>query len=78
MTQREFYKTVKAGIYRLHWKSGGSSLAAVGILHDGRHWIAPTNWANKSEKNVTFAGDNSKYIRSIKRVEEMHLNHGIK
>lgn len=32
------------GLYRVHWKSGGSSLAAIGQMHDGNRWIAPTNW----------------------------------
>jgi hypothetical protein len=32
------------GLYRLHWKDGGSSLAAVGSDREGRRWFAPTNW----------------------------------
>ncbi len=32
------------GLHRVFWKSGGSSLAAIGMLSDGRRWIAPTNW----------------------------------
>lgn len=34
------------GLYRLHWKGGGCSLAAVGQLHDGTLWFAPTNWTS--------------------------------
>ena len=34
------------GIYRIYWKDGGSSVAAVGSLSDGERWIAPTNWIN--------------------------------
>lgn len=34
------------GIYRLHWVDGGSSLAAVGMLHDGARWFAPINWTS--------------------------------
>lgn len=32
------------GLYRIHWKSGGSSLAAIGMMENGDRWIAPTNW----------------------------------
>jgi hypothetical protein len=32
------------GLYRVHWKSGGSSLAAIGMMENGDRWIAPTNW----------------------------------
>ncbi len=36
------------GVYRLFWKSGGSSLASVGSMPDGRRWMAPTNWISGS------------------------------
>ena len=32
------------GLYVIHWKSGGSSEAAIGMQEDGTRWIAPTNW----------------------------------
>ena len=32
------------GLYRVHWKSGGSSLAAVGNTERGKRWLAPCNW----------------------------------
>lgn len=32
------------GLFRIHWASGGSSLAAVGMMENGDRWIAPTNW----------------------------------
>ncbi|MHA2279531.1 MAG: hypothetical protein ACXAC5_01380 [Promethearchaeota archaeon] len=35
---------VKAGLYRVFWRSGGSSLASVGITADGGRWLAPINW----------------------------------
>lgn len=37
---------VKPGLYRVFWKSGGSSLASVGITADGGKWLAPTNWVS--------------------------------
>lgn len=40
-------KKLKHGLYKIWWKKkhgGGTSLAAVGSLDDGRRWLAPTNW----------------------------------
>lgn len=34
------------GLYVIHWKSGGSSEAAIGMQSDGTRWIAPTNWTS--------------------------------
>lgn len=36
--------SIKPGLYRVFWKTGGSSLAAVGMTADGGRWLAPTNW----------------------------------
>lgn len=36
------------GLYRVFWKSGGSSLAAVGVTNDGGRWLAPINWIKPS------------------------------
>jgi hypothetical protein len=53
--------TIPLGLYEIFWKSGGSSLASVGNLHDGTRWIAPINWTaansvsgrmDKCEKNI--------------------------
>ncbi len=43
MTKAEV-KDVHHGLYRLFWKEGGSSLAAVGSDRAGRRWYAPENW----------------------------------
>lgn len=32
------------GLFVLHWKEGGSSLASVGSDRAGNRWYAPTNW----------------------------------
>lgn len=36
------------GLYRVFWKSGGSSLAAIGVTDDGGRWLAPINWTKPS------------------------------
>ncbi len=38
----------KLGIYQIFWKSGGSSLAAVGNDREGNRWLAPINWVSGS------------------------------
>lgn len=37
------------GLYLLHWKSGGKSLAAVGMTCSGGRWMAPINWEFPTE-----------------------------
>ena len=41
---KEQVKELKSGIYRIYWKSGGTSLASVGVTRNGGRWIAPINW----------------------------------
>ena len=41
----------KLGIYEIFWKSGGSSLAAIGMTYSGKRWFAPTNWTNGNDHN---------------------------
>ncbi len=46
MTQEEV-GTLKNGVYRVYWKDthgGGCSVAAVGGMHNGQRWLAPSNW----------------------------------
>ncbi len=34
------------GLYLLHWRGGGTSMAAVGSDAKGRRWYMPTNWVS--------------------------------
>jgi hypothetical protein len=43
MTKQAVQK-LPLGLYRIFWKSGGSSLAAVGNDYAGKRWFAPVNW----------------------------------
>ena len=54
------------GIYRLWWKSGGSSLAAVGSLHSGTRWFAPTNWTASVKMGIV-----STEWRKVERVDQI-------
>lgn len=68
MHQLGFTKTCRAGLYRLHWVSGGTSLAAVGHLYDGTAWFAPINWTS-----VTTAGIASIEWERVDRFERLEL-----
>ncbi len=37
---------LRHGLYIIHWKSGGSSLASVGSFASGQRWVAPSNWVS--------------------------------
>ena len=37
-------KKLQPGLYRVYWKSGGYSFAAIGVTTNGDRWLAPTNW----------------------------------
>jgi len=43
MTPNQVSK-LEHGLYRLRWKDGDSSLAAVGSDEAGWRWFAPCNW----------------------------------
>lgn len=38
------FTTCKPGVYQINWKSGGFSIAAVGVMPNGSRWLAPLNW----------------------------------
>ncbi len=40
------------GVYRLYWKSGGSSVASVGRLSYGGMWFAPANWRASGAEQI--------------------------
>lgn len=55
-------KKLPNGVYEIHWKTGGKSVAAVGRLHDGKPWLAPANWTAKD--GITFRAN---YWRKVER-----------
>lgn len=54
------------GLYRVYWKSGGSSLASVGSDDSGKRWLAPTNWILSDTKLIT---DYQKVWRHVEKME---------
>jgi hypothetical protein len=49
-------KKLPLGLYEIFWKSGGSSLASVGMIENGDRWLAPTNWTHTSEDQAEWDG----------------------
>lgn len=54
MTKEKVTK-LKHGIYRVFWKSGGSSVASVGSTGSGKRWLAATNWIAEDDKYPKIA-----------------------
>lgn len=46
--RRQEADRIKPGLYRVHWVTGGFSLAAIGCGFNGDNWIAPINWVRPS------------------------------
>lgn len=67
MTQTEARK-LPHGLYRIFWKEGGSSLAAMGSVYNGDRWIAPCNWTSDRIGYAQVAT-----TLSFKKVERMEL-----
>ena len=44
------------GLYRVFWKRGGSSLAAVGVTREGGRWLAPINWVEPTLDLKQYSG----------------------
>lgn len=39
-------RDINPGLYKIYWKSGGSSLATIGLTVFGNYWFAPSNWTS--------------------------------
>lgn len=42
---------IKPGVYRIHWKDGGTSVGVVGMTYSGANWLACANWTAQDEKH---------------------------
>jgi hypothetical protein len=56
---------IPLGIYRIKWKSGRSSIAAIGQSESGDRWIAPCNWAEPDLKPNWTAVVSIELIESV-------------
>lgn len=43
-------KKLPLGVYRINWKSGGTSVATIGATANGGRWLAPSNWVSPSDE----------------------------
>lgn len=62
------YHYMPLGLYRLFWKGGGYSLAAVGALHSGNRWYACVNWTSGATEGIAST--------DWSRVEKAEILHG--
>lgn len=60
--------SLESGIYRIHWSSGGESLAAVGLCANGDRWMAPTNWITPSARREDWGM--VLFVEKIDRLKE--------
>jgi hypothetical protein len=63
----EDMKKCPLGLYKIFWKSGGSSLAAIGNMYNGVRWIAPINWTAQVGEDPT-GRMNDKMVKSILKI----------
>ena len=55
-------------IYRVNWKEGGHSVAAIGYKSDGTRWFAPTNWLLQTQ--VALLEDHLEDIESLELIAQ--------
>lgn len=61
----------KLGLYKVHWESGGYSLAAIGNMYNGDRWLAPVNWTAEVGKNPGCLLKDK--VNEIKRLEYLEI-----
>ena len=66
MTKKDA-KKLRHGLYRIVWKSGGLSEAAIGSLHNGDRWFAPTNWTASGTSGI--ASTNWKLVSYVEHAD---------
>lgn len=59
---------LKHGVYEVFWKSGGSSVCAIGSKHNGDRWICCSNWTSPVD-----GGTDSCSIKNWKAVDHVVL-----
>lgn len=68
-------RSLAIGVYRIYWKSGGHSLAAVGQLGDGRKWLAPCNWTSDNYFSpVVASAQKWKEVLRAEPIRSVRLN----
>ncbi len=65
MMKKRKVQELNHGLYKIYWKSGGSSLASVGSDRGGARWMAPVNWVSP----ISSHADHWKAVRKIKLIK---------
>ena len=61
---------IPLGLYRVYWKSGGCSLAAVGATPEGSRWLAPVNWVAPMTKHCPWDDVEGLEAIEVKRADD--------
>ena len=61
------------GVYRIFWKEGGTSVAAIGSKTNGDRWICPSNWTGQKGR-ATDTTDRATW-ENVKSVDLIALQH---
>jgi hypothetical protein len=69
-------KKLPPGLYRVFWKIGGSSEAAVGMAEDGTRWLAPTNWVAPCPNGSQWRYVDRVICAPSSKAEHLTLNQG--
>lgn len=64
--KRKDVAELKHGLYRVYWKSGPYSLAAIGSNSAGEKWLAPTNWIKVCHHTTQKIW---KHVKMVKRLD---------
>ena len=62
-------KELKHGAYKVFWKSGGFSIAAVGSCPNGNRCVAPSNWVGFSldefQRDPQYVWEEVLYVKKL-------------
>lgn len=58
-------KKLPLALYVVHWKSGGTTLASIGMTEDGGRWLAPVNWVFPTGRQGIW--------RKVEKVEQIEV-----
>lgn len=70
MKKKEVQK-LRLGLYRIYWKEGNSSLAAVGNTCEGNRWLAPINWVYWENQHSCVVQHGRKIWKEVDYVERV-------
>lgn len=65
-------KELRLGVYRIYWRSGGSSVASIYQKEDGTRMLAPSNWVEPG--NLLEQSCRISRVTELGRVEQEEVS----